>query len=65
MMQPLEVLALVFSCTGLLKFAGDIGFGDNKFNAISLGQGQVGFFFESMVYFIMGMDVNRDQWHQN
>lgn len=36
----MEVIACR-SCLGLMKFAADKGFSGDKFNAISLGQGQV------------------------
>ena len=38
----LYIYRMVTCCiSGLMKFAGDKGFSGDKFNAISLGQGQV------------------------
>ena len=40
-MDPLSDALSLLLCLGLMKFAADKGFSGDKFNAISLGQGQV------------------------
>ena len=41
-MYPLSYTPFLLLYLGLMKFAADKGFSGDKFNAISLGQGQVG-----------------------